>query len=86
MHLFKNTFTTIQNMLNQHVSIPFIDLWNEEIDLFREEHATPMPAVFVEFLPVTWNTIGSSNDQHGYSTIKIYVIQNIITDSYLKTF
>lgn len=81
MLILKNAYTALKNKLNTALTIPFIDLWNEEIDMYREEHSIPFPAVFIEFLPITWNTIGNSNTQHGYGTVKVYVIQNIITDS-----
>lgn len=82
MLIFKHTFKALQDKLNTDIiTLRMVDLWNEEIDMYREELPILMPAVFIEFLPTTWNTIGNSSTQHGYTTFKIHVVQNIITDT-----
>ena len=82
MLIFKDTFKALQNKLKvDYLALRTIDLWNEEIDMYRDEMPLLLPAVYIEFLPVTWNTIGNSNIQHGYATIKLHIAQHIIQDT-----
>jgi len=82
MLVFKQALIAIQDKLKlTSTPIAFIDLWNEQINMYRDEYTIPMPAVFIEFLPTSWITIGKGPEQHGYGTIKIHIAQHIITDS-----
>lgn len=82
MLIFKNAFKAIQDKFtNGNSNARMVDLWNDEIDMYRDEHPILFPAVFVEFMPVEWQTIGTGKTQHGTGTIKIHIAQNIIADS-----
>lgn len=82
MRIFKNSFKALQDKIKQALSTArMVDLWNDEIDMYREELPILFPAIFIEFLPVEWQTIGTGKTQHGNGTIKIHIAQNIISDS-----
>ena len=48
------------------------DLWNEQVD-FIEEEVFDTPAVFIEFLPIAWVTLGGSVQQADLS-LRLHVV------------
>lgn len=38
--------------------IRHIDLWNEQVEFIEQEEPFDTPAVFIEFRPVQWRTLG----------------------------
>lgn len=49
------------------------DLWNEQVDFVEEEEPFARPAVFLEFLPCKWNTLGGSVQQASAS-IRLHIV------------
>ena len=43
--------------------IRHIDLWNEQVEFIEQEEPFDTPAVFVEFRPVRWDTLGGTAQQ-----------------------
>ena len=57
IHIF--LFKKIIERINSKVpEIKHIDLWNNQIEMEAQELPFNRPAVFLEFLPVTWHTLG----------------------------
>lgn len=67
-HLKKLTDTE-GNALIQH-----IDLWNEQVEFLEQETPFANPAIFIEFLPFNWQTLGG-NAQRCSPTIRFHIIQ-----------
>lgn len=63
---------TIRNEENQPV-IRHFDLWNENV-AFIEQETFAMPAVFLEFPPITWSTL-----PHGVQEATITLNLHIVT-------
>lgn len=53
--------------------IKTFDLWNEQIDFIEQEGAFDIPAVFIEFLPIEWKTLGG-NIQQADASIRLHVV------------
>lgn len=43
--------------------IRHIDLWNEQVEFIEQEDPFDTPAVFIEFRPVQWRTLGGTTQQ-----------------------
>ena len=43
--------------------IRHIDLWNEQVEFIEQEEPFDTPAVFIEFRPVQWRTMGGTTQQ-----------------------
>lgn len=43
--------------------IRHIDLWNEQVEFIEQEEPFDTPAVFIEFRPVQWRTLGGTTQQ-----------------------
>lgn len=39
-------------------TLKHFDLWNQNVAFIEQESIFPMPAVFIEFLPIDWKTLG----------------------------
>jgi len=65
----KNRLKTITdstgNQLFQH-----FDLWNRQVEFIEQETPFTCPAVFVEFMPHTWRTLGNRvQDAESFGTL-----------------
>lgn len=49
------------------------DLWNEQVSFLEQEEPFAVPAVFIEFLPVKWNTL-SGNAQRAEVTLRLHIV------------
>lgn len=49
------------------------DLWNQNVQFIEEETPFQFPAVFIEFEPINWETIGNST-QMAALTFKLHVV------------
>ncbi len=54
----KNHLKTIQNELGEQLFKHF-DLWNKQMEFIEQETPFECPAVFVEFMPMAWRTLGN---------------------------
>jgi hypothetical protein len=80
MTIIKLAFRAIQTKLaTDYAAARIIDLWNDQINQYRAEELTILPAVFVEFMPIAWRNIGRI--KHGTTTLRIHIAQNIIGDT-----
>lgn len=59
---------------NGEPAIRFFDLWNEQVTFIEQEGPFELPAVFIEFLPIQWQT---SND--GTQTANVQFRLHIVT-------
>lgn len=50
-----------------------IDLWNEQVEFIEQEDAFDTPAVFIEFRPVQWGTLGGSV-QRAELTLRLHIV------------
>ena len=48
---------------NGNPVIRHIDLWNEQVEFIEQEEPFDTPAVFIEFRPVQWRTMGGNAQQ-----------------------
>ncbi len=55
--------------------IKHIDLWNEQVEFIEQETPFATPAIFIEFLPFNWQTLGG-NAQRCSPTIRFHIIQS----------
>lgn len=60
--------------------IKHFDLWNRQVQFIEKETPFPFPAVFVEFLPVQWETHGQRVQR-----ADLFVRLHIITRWYAQT-
>ena len=49
------------------------DLWNEQVEYIEQEEVFDTPAVFIEFRPVTWTSLGGGV-QRAEVTIRLHII------------
>jgi hypothetical protein len=49
------------------------DLWNQQVAFLEEETPFETPAVFVEFRPLAWQTLGFRN-QSAQATVRIHIV------------
>ncbi|MDY0324491.1 MAG: hypothetical protein RBR24_10830 [Candidatus Carbobacillus sp.] len=49
------------------------DLWNQQVDFLEKETPFAYPAIFIEFLPITWTKMGM-NKQAADVTVKIHIV------------
>ncbi|MDR1846743.1 MAG: hypothetical protein LBR17_01315 [Bacteroidales bacterium] len=75
----KNAIKEIQDSDGQPIFKHF-DLWNNSIAFMEKETPMALPAIFIEFLPVTWQTLGLNLQQ---ATMQFRV--HIITRWYSQT-
>lgn len=72
--------TTLYNVLRERIShldaIRHIDLWNHNVEFIEQEQAWERPAVFVEFLPITWRT----QKPQGLYTATAQINLHLVTD------
>lgn len=50
-----------------------IGLWNEQVDFVEKEDPFECPAVFIEFLPMKWRTLGGAAQQ-AEASIALHVV------------
>lgn len=50
-----------------------VDLWNEQVEFIEQEEAFDTPAVFIEFRPVQWGTLGGSV-QRAELTLRLHIV------------
>lgn len=58
-------------------AIRHIDLWNQNVEFIEQESAWPRPAVFVEFGPIAWKSIGGHEDcdlYRGQGTVSLHIV------------
>ncbi len=83
MKILKQTYEAIKNHLKDNVpEVRTINLWNNQINYEQEQIAIVTPAVYVEMPSAVWGRIGKSSAQHGTGVVRIYVVQNKLSDSY----
>lgn len=49
------------------------DLWNQQVEFLEEETPFLTPAIFIEFLPHEWKTLGNRR-QHAVLNIRIHIV------------
>lgn len=49
------------------------DLWNEQVGFIEQEEVFDTPAVFIEFTPMKWNTLGGGV-QRTEATIRLHIV------------
>lgn len=53
--------------------IKTFDLWNEQVEFIEQEEVFSTPAVFIEFMPVKWATLGAGT-QRAEATIRLHIV------------
>jgi len=49
------------------------DLWNKQVEFIEQETPFAMPAVFIEFRPIMWDTLGEGN-QKADATVVLHIV------------
>jgi hypothetical protein len=75
----KNQLKTIENEKGEQLFKHF-DLWNRQVEFIELETPFEVPAIFVEFLPISWQTIGNRVQQ-----CELTVRLHIVTEWYAGT-
>ncbi len=71
----KTITDTDGNQLFQH-----FDLWNQQVAFLEEETPFNLPAVFVEFTPHSWQTLGNRK-QCADLTIRLHIVTQWFSDT-----
>lgn len=53
--------------------IKTFDLWNEQVEFIEQEEVFDTPAVFIEFMPVKWTSLGGGT-QRAEVTIRLHIV------------
>lgn len=72
---------TITDALNQPI-IEHFDLWNNNVEFIEQETAFNCPAVFIEFVPISWKNL-SMQSQEADVIIRFHIVtrwENISAD------
>ena len=59
------------------IGITHVQLWNEDIQFLTEGQPFPTPAIFIEFLPVQWQTNKESIIYANDAQIRLHCITHI---------
>ena len=73
----------LQTVINETTGKPLFkhfDLWNQNVEFLEEETPFQTPAVFFEFLPIQWKTLGQQVQDADLS-----IIFHIVTEQYDTT-
>jgi len=49
------------------------DLWNQNVEFLEMDEPFSTPAVFIEFDPISWQTLGNKN-QEAMATIRLHIV------------
>lgn len=58
---------------NGNQLLKHFDLWNQQVEFIEQETPFACPAVFVEFMPVNWETLGNRH-QMGRQTVRLHIV------------
>jgi hypothetical protein len=74
----KNIYLALCEQLQD--TFEHIDLWNRNIEFTEQEQAWNTPAVFIEFLPITWQGLGQGCQQ-AELTIRFHIVTRCTASS-----
>ena len=60
--------------------IKTVDLWNEQVEFIEQEAPFDTPAIFIEFLPINWNSLSSKIQQATFN-IRLHIVSRYEGDS-----
>lgn len=66
----------LKSILDKQTGEPFFkhfDLWNQNVEFIEEETPFETPAIFVEFLPIDWKTMGRQQ-QDANLTVRFHIV------------
>lgn len=67
-------------LLEQLPELEYVDLQKGQFGNKAQEYPIPLPAILIEFRPVTWSE--STGGQLGDATISLYYYLDLVTDSF----
>lgn len=71
----KELYKAIIECLSAIEEIKHIDLWNRNVEFVEEDSAFPMPAVFIEFTPITWQRLtGRELEWKGTGNVNLHIV------------
>lgn len=56
------------------------DLWNQQVDFLEQDSPFQFPAIFIEFLPVTWNKMGY-NKQNADIIVRVHIVSRWLSNT-----
>lgn len=65
--------------------IKHVDLWNQNVQFIDQEAAWPMPAVFIEFMPIAYEQVRNGAPRC-HSTINLHVVTDWTVQSAAEIF
>ncbi|MDR0872185.1 MAG: hypothetical protein LBN27_01790 [Prevotellaceae bacterium] len=68
----KNRLKTVKNEAGEQLFQHF-DLWNRQVEFIEQETPFACPAVFVEFAPMAWRTLGNAV-QDCELTVRLHIV------------
>lgn len=73
--LYLDLQTALSEIKNDEEKVIFehFDLWNQNVDFLEQDTPFARPAIFVEFMPIQWKTIGSKV-QESALVIKLHIV------------
>jgi hypothetical protein len=55
-------------------AVRWVDLWNRNVEFMSEEEAWPMPAVFIEFMPITWHELKGGEEYRCEGQLRLHIV------------
>jgi hypothetical protein len=74
--LYLDYETRLKSIINPETGEPFFkhfDLWNRQVEFIEQETPFETPAVFFEFVPIAWRTMGQQA-QDADLTIRLHIV------------
>lgn len=73
--LYLDIQTALEAIVDQDNNPVFLhfDLWNQNVQFLEEDTPFQLPAIFVEFMPIEWKTIGN-RVQEAAVVIKLHIV------------
>lgn len=75
----------LQNVNNSNGETVFrhIDLWNQNVE-FIEQETFDVPAVFIEFMPIQWKTLGQGVQQ-AELTVRLHIVTRWVAPTNMQS-
>ena len=61
--------------------IKHVDLWNHNVEFLDQEQPWERPAVFVEFMPIVWETIKPGREYRSKPVVNLHIVTDWAGDA-----
>lgn len=74
------------NLKDEMPEVEYFDLWNQNVEFIEQEEAWDRPAVFLEFLPITWEPVAGGRNLRGRGQVRIHIVTDWVGGNYQQAF